>query len=213
MLLESFGFIFVDHYAQVSDISNRHSSELIILPSKEYDDEEFTTKVFTSDDRSLKLLGELLSNQVSRDIIRLLIEKEMYANEIANKLDIQFNLISHHLKKMGELGLLSVNEKRIVKKGQMHKYYKISPGIFLLPSHTKDRVYDKGILKKIFRDGIKFAGIGLSGIVSFLISNSFQSTDTWANPYQLKADGFLTSIIIGLIVVISGLIIYIKFKK
>jgi len=89
---------------------------------------------------------------VSRNIIRLLIEKEMYANEIANKLDIQFNLISHHLKKIGDLGLLSVTEKRIVRKGKMHKYYKINQGIFLLPNHRKDRVYDKGILKKIFRD-------------------------------------------------------------
>ena len=150
---------------------------MILLPPEENDDDdEFTTKVFTNDDHSLKLLGELLSNQVSRDIIRLLIEKEMYANEIASKLDIQFSLISHHLKKMEELGLLFINEKKIIKKGQLHKYYKINPGIFVLPNYTKDRIEEKGLLKKIFKDGVKFASIGIAAFVSWISIKSQSKT-------------------------------------
>ena len=177
--------------------------------SSEKDTEEaFITKIFTNDDHSLKLLGELLSNQVSRDIIKLLIEKEMYANEIANKLDIQFNLISHHLKKMGELGLLSVNEKRIIKKGQMHKYYKINPGIFLLPNHTKDKVYDKGILKKIFKESVKFASIVVAGITTWFISTfHFASLDEWKSGEQIYNDVDLSPLVISLLVIIIGLVI------
>lgn len=55
-------------------------------------------KVFSSEDERLKVLGELLSNKSSRDIIRLLSHKEMYTNEIAKKLDMRSNLVIHYLK-------------------------------------------------------------------------------------------------------------------
>ncbi|QLH07090.1 ArsR/SmtB family transcription factor [Nitrosopumilus ureiphilus] len=177
---------------------------------KKDSDEEFTTKVFTNDDYSLKLLGELLGNQVSRNIIRLLIEKEMYANEIANNLGIQFNLISHHLKKMGDLGLLSVNKKRIVKKGTLHKHYKMVPGIFVLPNHTKDKMEEKGFLKKIFKDSIKFTVIGIATLVSWVVQISYLSEDKWSGAYT-DSDTTLT---VPLIIVIIGLsIIYFRKKR
>ena len=45
------------------------------------DNENFDKiKIFSSEDEKLKLLGELLSNKSSRDIIKLLIDKEMYTN-------------------------------------------------------------------------------------------------------------------------------------
>ncbi len=113
---------------------------------------------------------------------------------------------------MGELGLLSVNEKRIVKKGQMHKYYKINPGIFLLPSHTKDKVHDTGILKKIFKDGIKFASIGIAAGVSWILTKNSTFTDDdnmWSSPYTTD-----NSTTIPLIVVIIGLsVVYFLGKK
>lgn len=176
-------------------------------------------KVFSSDDDKLKLLGELLSNQVSRDIIRLLIEKEMYVNEIANKLGTQFSLISHHLKKMEELGLLSINKKKIIKKGQMHKYYKMSPGIFLLPNHAKDNVHDTGILKKIFRDGIKFASIA---IVSFIIWTQTKVTKNsidgeWSLDVNMIDLAFYEDEtffpMLAIILFLLGNIVYIRLRK
>ena len=185
---------------------------MILLPPEENnDDEEFTTKVFTNDDHSLKLLGELLSNQVSRDIIRLLIEKEMYANELANKLNIQFSLLSHHLKKMEKLGLLSVNEKRIIKKGELHKYYKINPGIFILLNHTKDETKQKGTLQKIFKESIKFASIGIAAFVSWILAknNVFKDDNMWSAPFTTD-----NSITISLIIIIIGLsVVYFLEKK
>ena len=41
-------------------------------PTKEDDDNSNKIKVFSSEDEKLKLLGELLSNKSSRDIIKLL---------------------------------------------------------------------------------------------------------------------------------------------
>jgi len=61
-------------------------------------DEDNKIKIFASDD-NLKSLGELLSNETSRKIIKNLMENEMYTNEIATKLDIRVSLVIHHLKK------------------------------------------------------------------------------------------------------------------
>ena len=116
-------------------------------------------KIFDSDDKSLKLLGELLSNDTSRRIIKLLIEKESYTNEISTKLDIRVSLVIHHLKKLEELGLLEINHKQIVKKGNNHRYFRMIPGLFLAPSQTKEEIENSGFLKKIFREGIKFASV------------------------------------------------------
>lgn len=169
-------------------------------PEKD-DNEEFITKVFTNNDRSLKLLGELLSNQVSRDILRLLIEKEMYANEIAIKMNLQFSLISHHLKKMGEIGLLSINKKRISKNGQLHKYYKINSGIFLLPNHAKEEIEENRILKKIFKKGIKFVCIGICSFFGYLLTNSVNNSSELSFMHE---DINLT---IPFLIIILGLVI------
>lgn len=170
-------------------------------------------KIFSSDDEKLKILGELLSNKSSRDIIKLLNENEMYTNEIAVKLDLRTNLVIHHLKKLEELGLLEIRNKRISKKGNEHRFFKMIPNFIVTSNHTKKETEEKGFLSKIFKDGIKFVSIGIGGIVSFFISNALQHNNKWSNTYQSEADGFLISTIVGMIVVVAGLLVYIKFKK
>lgn len=142
------------------------------------DNESFDKiKVFSSDDEKLKILGELLSNKSSRDIIRLLIEKEMYTNEIAKKLDIRPNLVIHHLQKLEKAGLLEVSEKKIIRKGNDHKHYKMIPNFFISPNNSKQEFKKKGILKKIFRESVKLLSIGAIGISAYLIIESQKMQD------------------------------------
>jgi len=101
---------------------------------KEEDNENFgKVKVFSSEDEKLKILGELLSNKSSRDIIKLLIRREMYTNEIAKKLELRVNLVIHHLKKMESIGLLEITNNKITRKGEEHRYFRIPPGILVMP--------------------------------------------------------------------------------
>lgn len=149
----------------------------------EKDDDEIIDKVkiFSSDDKKLKQLGELLSNKSSRDIIKLLINNEMYTNEIADKLDLRVNLVIHHLKKLEDLGLLQIQNKTITKKGIEHKHYRINPYFFLAPSIVSEEIQSKGTLKKIFRDGIKFLVIGVAGVTSWFsagVNNIEQVTES-----------------------------------
>lgn len=164
-------------------------------------------KIFHNDDESLKLLGELLSNESSRKIIRLLIEKEMYANEIAAKLEMRPNLVLHHLKKLEDLGVLMITFNKITKKGKDHRFFKMNSSFFVLPNHSKKEVNDKGFLKSFFKDGIKFAVIGLVSFVSwFLVPNK-------NNNAQVLSDNNSPDLTIPFLVIIIGLILFIIKKK
>lgn len=139
------------------------------MEENEKSDKDFDKiKVFSSDDEKLKILGELLSNKSSRDIIRLLIGKEMYTNEIATKLDIRSNLVIHHLKKLEDLGVLEITEKKISKKGNKHRHFRMNSYLFLAPNSIQDEKKDRGILKRIFKEGIKFVAVGVAASISFI---------------------------------------------
>lgn len=168
-------------------------------------------KVFFSDDEKLKILGELLSNKSSRDIIKLLIEKEMYINEIAKKLDLRVNLVLHHVKKMQEIGLLEIIHKKITEQGNDHRYFRINPGMFILPNEPKEEIKEKSTLKKVFKEGIKFASIGISAIISYaIIGFAFDSHQVlepigYVEP-SIPLNDFW-NIIIPTFVIIMGLIV------
>ena len=129
-------------------------------------------KVFDSDENKLKILGELLSNDTSRRMIKLLIEQESYTNQIAKLLDIRVSLVIHHLKKMEEIGILEIHNKKIVKKGKEHRYFRMVPGLFVLLNQTKGEIKEKGILKNIFKEGIKFASIAIGAFSTYFIMAS-----------------------------------------
>ncbi len=130
--------------------------------------EDTEIEIITDDDETLKTLGELLSNKTSRDLLKYLMNKEAYKMKISNELKIPFSLIEHHLKKMEKLGLVKITNKQIVKGGVLHKTYKITAtGIFILLNSTKEEIIEKGILKKIFKETVKFASIGSLVVLSW----------------------------------------------
>ena len=175
------------------------------MKENEEDNEDFDSiKVFSSEDGKLKILGELLSNKSSRDIIRLLIEKEMYINEIAKKLELRPNLVIHHLQKMQSIGLLAITNKKIIRKGENHRFFKIPAGMMIFPTKSESDT-GNGFLKKIFREGIKFGTITIAGVIPVAIEFVVKSQNT-----NFDADFNLlssNSLILGLTIIIIGLII------
>lgn len=174
-------------------------------------------KVFASDD-NLKALGELLSNDTSRKIICNLMNKEMYTNEISTKLDMRVSLVIHHLKKMEELGMLEITNKKIKRKGQEHRFFKIHYDIFVSIDKTKEDIGKKATLKKIFRESVKFVAIGLAAIISFFTYDPIETKAKWSGAYgdyNIVED---VSLEIPLLIIIIGLVIeriysYTKNKK
>lgn len=151
---------------------------------KEENNENFDKiKVFSSEDEKLKVLGELLSNKSSRDIIRLLIENEMYTNEIAKKLELKVNLVIHHLQKMESIGLVEISNKKIIRKGEEHRFFRIPSGMLIFPDKTKDET-NGGLLKKIFKEGVKFASVVIAGVITWIGTQNIQNNKVDSPPIQ-----------------------------
>lgn len=163
-------------------------------------------KVFSSEDDKLKVLGELLSNKSSRDIIRLLTEKEMYTNEIAKKLDMRSNLVIHHLKKLEELGLLEIDNKKITKKGNDHKYYRMVPNLLVSISQTNYEIKENGFLKRIFKKRIKYFVLGFFVILGGIATNNQLQNKGFEFTEEISKNNDLLPLVIMLSILSIGLI-------
>lgn len=176
-------------------------------------DDEPQIKVFASDD-NLKTLGELLSNDSSRKIIYNLMNKEMYTNEISTKLDMRVSLVIHHLKKLEDLGLLDISEKKIKRKGVEHRFFKIRSNIFVVINKNKEEIKEQGLLTKIFKETTKFASIGITALLVWyydIVDVIYGKDDVYAKPFNQNTEEF-DSIEFSLITIIIGLIITIIFS-
>lgn len=177
--------------------------------------EKNTVKVFGNDDESLKILGQLLSNETSRKIIHILIKEEMYANQISKELGITMNLTLFHIKKLEELGLLIVTHKKIIKKGVDHKYYKMIPNLFVSPNNTKEDLAKKNILKSIFKDGVKILVVSICSAVSWLVLQPDTRPGSPGSPGSPDRDRLfdIDPLVAVLSIIITALVIEIIFLK
>lgn len=127
-------------------------------------------------DEERKIFGELLSNETSRKIMSILVDYEMYANEIGPKLNLTHKLVHHHLNKMKKINLVRVTLKKITKDGEEHKFFTIASHVLVNLKETKD--VDKRILKKIFRPVVRFSGIALIASLLWMINGNDGGIDT-----------------------------------
>lgn len=175
-------------------------------------EDENKIKVFGSDD-DLKSLGELLSNETSRKIIKNLMEAEMYTNEIATKLDMRVSLVIHHLKKMEALGLLEITDKKIKRKGENHRFFKMNFDIFITLDNTKENINKKGILKRIFRDSVKFTVLVSVSIMSYFLTRGTGKSELIdLSKGEIPDPNTISPLILPLIIIIIGLLIF-YFRK
>ncbi len=87
------------------------------MENPEENDEFFDKiEIISSDDDKLKFLGELLSNESSRNILLLLTNREMSANEISQKTNLRLSLIIHHLNKMQQVGIVKIVKIEKIQK-------------------------------------------------------------------------------------------------
>jgi DNA-binding transcriptional ArsR family regulator len=122
-------------------------------------------EILSTEDDRIKTMGELLSNDSSRGILKLLLDDTMSANQIAQKMEISLQLVIYHLKKMRELGIVNV-----MSKENDTKYYASTKFVFVILSSKASEKAKKSkslfnSLKRIHR----FAAIGISGLVSWIV--------------------------------------------
>lgn len=121
-------------------------------------------KVMSVDDEKIKTVGEILSNDSSRAILKILADKEMSANQISQDTDLSIALVAFHLKKMQDVGIIKMTSTGKSVKGQDVKYYSATNQSFLItPARRADSILDS--VKRYSR----FAVIGIAGLVSWVM--------------------------------------------
>ncbi|MCE2507557.1 MAG: winged helix-turn-helix transcriptional regulator [Nitrosopumilaceae archaeon] len=168
--------------------------------------DDIDVNILSGEDK-LKLIGELMSNALARKIIMLLQDQPTYKNNIAKKLDVTFNQIDHHLKKLEQIGLVKIIYEPITKKGIDHKLYKINGRFLLIDSkNMKEKRSDDNAIRRLFKDSVKFAVIFLAGTIPILI----QISTTVGDSHSIDYDGDLipsNSLFFGAVIIIIGLVI------
>ena len=135
-------------------------------------------EILSTDDQKIKEVGELLSNDSSRRILKLLLESEMTANQIAQKTAMLLSLVIYHLKKMQDVGIVKVS--RIEKNTKEHNmlYYTTTKfAVIILPSKLTEKARQSKSLFRSLKRLYKFAAIGLGAATSYLVSQNFQITE------------------------------------
>lgn len=132
---------------------------------KEKDKDEIRV-VSSDDDQKIKTVGEVLANESSRMIMKILAgNKEMTINEISQEIELSIPLVSHHIKKMQDAGMVKISRVGTSVKGHKMNYYcATNQSILITPPERKMHSLFAS-LKKISR----FATIGMAGLVSWTI--------------------------------------------
>lgn len=168
--------------------------------------------IMSTEDEKIKLIGEVLSNDSSRTVLKLLFENPMTANEIAQKTEFLLSLVIYHLNKMQDAGIVKIS--KTIKNSKEHdmKYYTINKfAIIIMPSKASENARKSKSLLNSLKRSYKFAAIGITALMSWFISESILqshvSLDKAAWGTNTIPNSTYLSIIIVLIVTISGLIV------
>ena len=139
----------------------------------EYSDVEDSNHhvIFSSDDQRLKILGQIFGNKTSRDIVANLIEEEMTAMQISDKLGIKLNLVLYHLNKMMELQIISVTRTTKNSRGHQVKHYWAKQAVMIFSKKTKERADKSKTLSDAIKRVTKFSAIGMAGVVTWFVTS------------------------------------------
>ena len=142
---------------------------------EKYDNDELVEKIkiLATDDEKIKSFGELFTNDSSREILQLLFNNELTANQIAQQTKISLQLVKYHLNKLQNLGVVKVIRVEKNTKSQDMKVYSASKfSIVIVPPSFSERTKESKLLVRSFRHIYKVAGFavatGMSGFFSLL---------------------------------------------
>ena len=146
-----------------------------MVPNEESDNDELIEKIkiLATDDEKIKSFGELFTNDSSREILQLLFNNEMTANQIAQETKISLQLVKYHLNKLQNLGVVKIIRIDKNTKSQDMKVYSASKfSIVIVPPSFSERTKESKLLVRSFRHIYKIAGFalatGVSGFFSLL---------------------------------------------
>jgi DNA-binding transcriptional ArsR family regulator len=135
-------------------------------------------EILSTDDDKIKAVGELLSSDSSRSILKLLFNDQMTANQIAQKTEISLPLVIYHLKKMQDAGIVKISQTEKNTKSHDMKYYTVDKfAIVILPSGLTEKARSSKSLSNSFNQIYRFATIGGAAIAAWFSTQFMQQNN------------------------------------
>jgi len=96
-------------------------------------------EILSTEDLKIKAIGEILSSDSSRGILKILFNDSLTANQISQKTDISLPLVIYHLKKMQDAGVVKITSIGKNTKERDMKFYTVDKlAIVILPSKMSE---------------------------------------------------------------------------
>ena len=133
--------------------------------------------ILSTDDTKLKAIGEILSSDSSRQILKLLFNNSLSANQISQETEMSLPLVIHHLKKMQTAGIIKITNIGKNTKSHDVKFYTIDKvAIVILPSEMKKPAKKSKSLFNSFNRIHRLATLGGVSIAAWFSSQIFQKS-------------------------------------
>ena len=125
-------------------------------------------KIYSSNEKRVKFLGDVLASDASRSIFLLLAQGELPAGRIADKTGMSLALVTHHLEKMQNAGVVRVSKVSKNAKNRDMKHYRAVLAILIIPEESHGRARDSRALALSLRRILRFSAIGIAGVSTWL---------------------------------------------
>src|SRR3989338_6036425 len=132
-------------------------------------------EILSTEDQKMKLIGEILSSDSSRAILKILFNDSLTANQISQKTEISLPLVIYHLKKMQESGVVKITSVGKNTKSHDMKFYTVDKlAIIILPSQMSEPAKKSKSLFNSFTRIHRLATLGGVSIAAWFSSQLIQ---------------------------------------
>ncbi|QLH06778.1 ArsR family transcriptional regulator [Nitrosopumilus ureiphilus] len=176
-------------------------------------------QIFPTDDDRLKLLGEIFSNESSRKILTLLLERELTIMNISKVSGLSPNLVIHHLKKMIDSDIVIITKESKNSRGRPLRSYRAKPAIVILSKDAANRAIKSKSLQHILGKITRFASVVLAGVFTWILASSSNHTldsafkyprptlPPYMTPIEPQSGDFVFAVVMTASVIVAGLVI------
>jgi len=132
-------------------------------------------EILSTEDQKMKAVGEILSSDSSRAILKILFDDSLTANQISQKIEISLPLVIYHLKKMQESGIVKITSVGKNTKSHDMKFYTVDKlAIIILPSKMSEPAKKSKSLFNSFTRIHRLATLGGASIAAWVSSQMIQ---------------------------------------
>ncbi|MEX0862314.1 ArsR family transcriptional regulator [Nitrosopumilus sp.] len=149
--------------------------------------------ILSTEDEKLKTIGEILSSDSSRNILKILFNESLTANQIAQKTEMSLPLVIHHLKKMQSAQVVKIANVGKNSKSHDMKYYTIDKfAIVILPTAMTQPAKKSKSLFNSFTRIHRLATLGGVSIAAWFSSQFLQNQTSVPETAQSKASSMVS---------------------